>query len=235
VSEERDKRDGHKQDLGPEGAGRKPSRPKFRRRAEARRDEVLDAALGLFTEHGYAMTRVEDIAARAGISKGTVYLYFESKEALMAGLIDRALSPIALNMLSTINTIGVDPRTVFKTIGSLVAGKLGDPEVFAVPALILRESTQFPELAAIYRRDVIDKVFPAMVQLIEHQIELGHFRPVDAELTIRSLIGPIIAHLVMAEVFGIIPKGGLQMNRMIEQHIDILYNGISTKPEKKNG
>ena len=68
----------------------KPSGPKFRRRSEARPDEVLDAALELFVEKGFAATRVEDIATRAGVSKGTVYLYFPSKEAVLEGLVRRA-------------------------------------------------------------------------------------------------------------------------------------------------
>jgi AcrR family transcriptional regulator len=227
--------DSDKQDAKQAAGKRKTRLPKFRRRAEARRDEVLDAALELFTEKGFAATRVEDIAQKAGISKGTIYLYFPSKEALMEGLIDRALSPLALQAISVIDATGVDPRLVFQTIGSLIAGKLSDPKIFAVPKLIVRESVQFPELAQIYRRNVIDKVLPRMVRLIEHQVKSGRFRPVDPELAVRSLVGPIFAHIVIAEVFGIVPEGGLQMDRLISQHIDILMNGLSAKPERKNG
>ena len=68
--------------------------PKFRRRAEARPDEVLDAALDLFIENGFAATRVDDIAKRAGLSKGAVYLYFPSKEAIIEALVRRALVPV---------------------------------------------------------------------------------------------------------------------------------------------
>src|SRR5687767_9635670 len=74
--------------------------PKFRRRAEARPDEVLDAALDLFIEKGFAVTRVEDIARRAGLSKGAVYLYFDSKEKILEGLVRRAIIPIAEHALS---------------------------------------------------------------------------------------------------------------------------------------
>ncbi len=236
--------DNDKPDGGPDGdkpgssaaaKKRKRGKPKFRRRAEARKDEVLDAAMELFTERGFAATRVEDVAAKAGISKGTVYLYFPSKEALMEGLIHRAISPIALEAISTIDAVGVDPRIVFKTIGGLLVKKLGDPKIFAVPKLIIREAVQFPELAQMYRREVLDKVIPRITRLIEHQVEIGRYRPVDAELAIRSLIGPLIAHIVLAEVFDVVPEGGLQMERMISQHIDILYNGLSAEPERKNG
>ena len=213
----------------------KASRPKFRRRAEARKDEVLDAALELFINQGYAATRVEDIATRAGISKGTVYLYFPSKEALMEGLIGRALTPVALHVVSTVDSLGLDPRVVFQALGGLIAKNLSDPKVFAIPKLIMRESVQFPELARIYRRDVLDKVIPVLTKLIEHQVKLGRFRPVDPELAIRSVIGPIIGHVIMAEVFDIVPEGGLQMDQLVNQHIDILMNGLSAEPERKNG
>lgn len=214
---------------------RRPRLPKFRRRAEARKDEVLDAALELFTEKGYAATRVEDIATKAGISKGTVYLYFDSKEALMVGLIHRALSPIAVQMISTVDAMGVDPRLVLQTLGGLLARNIADPKVFAVPKLVLRESVQFPELTHIYRREVLDKVMPALRRLVEHQIRIGRFRPVDPDMTLRSFVGPLIAHLIMAEVFGIVPEGGLQMERFVSHHIDILMNGLSVEPEHKNG
>ena len=235
MSTEQDKPQGGDQGEGGGAQKRRPSKPKFRRRAEARKDEVLDAALELFTEKGFAATRVDDIAQKAGISKGTIYLYFDSKEALMEGLIERALSPIALKAIEVIDTVGVDPRIVFKRIGKLITERLSDPKVFAVPKLIVLESAQFPELAEIYRRDVIDKVLPRVVHLIERQIELGRFRKVDPELAVRSVIGPIIVHAALAEVFGIMPEGGLRMDRLFAQHIDILFNGLSVNPERENG
>ena len=214
-----------------DGGKASAAKPKFRRRAEARKDEVLDAALELFTKNGFAATRVEDIATKAGISKGTVYLYFDSKEAVMAGLIDRALSPMATTAITAIDKLGVDPRMVFKAIGGMIAHNLSDPKVIAIPKLILRESANFPELAMMYRRNVIDRVLPPMVKLIEHQIALGRFKPVNAELAIRSIIGPIVAHMVIAEVFHMVPEGGMQMDRLVEQHIEIFFNGIQTRPE----
>jgi AcrR family transcriptional regulator len=69
---------------------------KFRRRAEARPDEVLDAALAVFVEKGYAAAKMDEVARRAGVSKGTVYLYFPSKEALIEAIVRRAVAPIAL-------------------------------------------------------------------------------------------------------------------------------------------
>jgi len=211
-----------------------PSSPKFRRRAKARPDEVLDAALDLFMEKGFAATKVEEVAQRAGISKGTIYLYFPSKEALMEGLIKRALSPIALKAVSAIDTLNVDPRMILKMVGGIIAKNMSDPRIMAIPKLIIRESANFPELATMYRREVIDKAMPAAIRLIERQIEAGRFRRVDPELTFRTVIGPIVAHLLMAEIFDIRPEGGLQMDRLVQNHIDILFNGLSAKPERKH-
>jgi len=203
--------------------------PKFRRRAEARPDEVLDAALDLFIAKGFATTRVEDIAARAGISKGAVYLYFPSKEALLEGLVLRAVSPIATLALSQLETVSGDPRIVIAQTLRMVADRLADPKVVAIPRLIVHEVAQFPELATMYRKEVLDRIVPVVVRLIARGVEEGYFRPVDPELTVRSVVGPIALHLILAEVFGMTPAGGLEMDRMMANHLSILFDGLARK------
>src|SRR3954454_10836666 len=100
--------------------------PKFRRRAEARPDEVLDAALELFVEKGFSATRVEDIAVRAGLSQGAVYLYFPSKEAILEGLVRRAILPIANNALGFLENFTGDQRIVITMVIKTIAGWLHD-------------------------------------------------------------------------------------------------------------
>src|SRR3569623_1484739 len=118
--------------------------PKFRRRAEARPDEVLDAALALFVEKGFAATRVDDIAARAGRSKGAGYLYFPSKESILEGLVKRAVVPIADNALGFLNNFSGDPRPVISQVLKMVAGRLTDPKFAAIQRLLIREIVNFP-------------------------------------------------------------------------------------------
>ena len=207
--------------------------PKFRRRAEARPDEVLDAALELFIEKGFAATRVEDIAKRAGLSKGAVYLYFPSKEALLEGLVRRAVLPIADNALAFISNYEGDPRLVISTVLKMIAGKFHDPKLFAIPKLVFREVLGFPELAVMYRREVLDRVIPAIEGLIRNGVDQGYFRPVDPHLTIRSIIGPIMMHIAMAEIFGIMPADGLAFDRLIENHLTILFDGLSAPVDAK--
>lgn len=208
--------------------------PKFRRRAEARPDEVLDAALDLFIEKGFAATRVEDIAKRAGISKGGVYLYFPSKEQILEGIVRRAIVPIADHALGFIKDYEGDPRLVITMIMKLVATRLSEPKMIAVPKLIMHEVTGFPELAEMYRREVLDKVLPVIEGLLRKGIDQGYLRQVDPELTIRSIIGPVLLHLFMAEVFGIAPRDGLAVDRLIENHITILFDGLSAPESAKH-
>jgi AcrR family transcriptional regulator len=126
--------------------------PKFRRRAEARPDEVLDAALDLFISQGFTQTRVDDIAKRAGISKGAVYLYFPSKEAIIEALVRRAVVPIAESALEFFD-LDSDPRLVITMVLKMAAHRLSDPKTTAIPKIVFSEVKAFPELAQMYRRD----------------------------------------------------------------------------------
>ena len=201
---------------------------KFRRRAEARPDEVLDAALAVFTEKGFAAAKVEEVARRAGVSKGTVYLYFPSKEALIEGIVRRAVAPIALRALPDLEQFEGDPRLPITMLLTVLMQQLAQPDKIAVPRLILREVMSFPSIAELYRKEVLGKVMPALIGLIRRGVETGKLRQVDPELTVRSIIGPVLAHVALAEIFGIKPAGeGLSLDRLVANHLDILFHGIS--------
>lgn len=207
--------------------------PKFRRRAEARPDEVLDAAIALFTERGFAQTRVEDIAKRAGLSKGAVYLYFPSKEALLEGIVRRAVVPVAESVLESLANYEGDPRVVITAALKLMAMKLSNEKVLAVPRLVFRELAAFPELAAMYRREVLDRVLPAIIALLRRGIDQGYLRQVDPELTIRSIVGPVMLHIALSEVFEIRPEGGIGFDRLVDNHLSILFDGLSAPPSSR--
>jgi AcrR family transcriptional regulator len=207
--------------------------PKFRRRAEARPDEVLDAALALFVETGFAATRVEDIAVRAGLSKGAVYRYFPSKEAILEGLVKRAVVPIADNALGLFETYAGDPRPILSAALKMVAGRLTDPKFAAIPRLLIRGMIHFPEFAQMYRREVLDRIIPVVRRIIGTAVHEGYFRAVDPDLTLRSIIGPIVLHMLIAEIFGIMPAGGLSIDRLIDNHLTILFDGLSAPQRER--
>jgi AcrR family transcriptional regulator len=211
----------------------KPSTtPKFRRRAEARPDEVLDAALELFLERGFAASKVEDVARRAGVSKGLVYLYFPSKDALMEAIVHRAVAPIADVAIGEITQFRGDPRVAISMVLRMLVGRLMEPKRFAIPQLILREAGQFPQIAAMYRREVLDKAIPTLRGLLQRGMDEGYLRPLDADLTVRSIAGPLIIHVLLAQVFAIVPEDGLAMDRLLENHLAILFDGLSLTKEE---
>lgn len=201
--------------------------PKFRRRSEARPDEVLDAALELFIEKGFAATRVEDIAKRAGLSKGAVYLYFASKEALLEGLVQRAIVPVAEHAIAMLDQLDGHPRDTLIFFLRTLAARMADPKFFAIPKIIMREAAVAPQLAAIYRNEVLSHAIPVLTRLIEGGIAAGHFRPINAEMAVRSVMGPIIAHVMLGEIFGIKPADNTSIDTLIETHITILFDGLS--------
>ncbi len=208
--------------------------PKFRRRADARPDEVLDAALTLFGQKGYAATSVAEIAREAGISKGAVYLYFPSKQAILEGLVKRAVTPISARALEQAALAHGDLRTALPAILGVIAEAMNDPKVFAVPRIVLHEAVVAPEIAAFYRDAVLNMAMPAVEGLIAQGVARGELRPVDPEMTVRSLMGPVVIHIILSEVFGVTPKGGLDLKRLVDNHLDILLNGLFTPPGGDN-
>jgi hypothetical protein len=115
----------------------------------------------------------------------------------------------------------------------MIAGRLKDPELVAIPRLLIREIVNFPEFAEMYRREVLDRVIPALIGLIENGIREGYFRKVDPELTLRSLIGPVILHMLMAEIFDLVPKDGLAIERLVDNHLNILFDGLSAPQRER--
>ncbi len=205
--------------------------PKFKRRSEARPDEILDAALGLFLVKGFAQTTVEEIAAAASLSKGTVYLYFASKEALLEGLVHRAVSPLAERAVSELETGHDHPRDTLARVLTSIAKAMNDDMTAAVPMLVIREAATVPSIAAIYRDEVLSHVVPALAGLLSRAQARGLIRQVDPELTVRTIAGPIFAHLILSKVFDLRPAGGVQLDRLVANHLDIVFHGITPSAE----
>ena len=204
--------------------------PKFRRRSEARPDEILDAALELFLAKGFAQTKVEDVAQKANVSKGTVYLYFSSKEALLEGLVRRAVAPLATHAAAELAAGTDHPRETLTRVMRGLAAAVGDKKTLAVPVLVVREAPNVPSIAKIYREEVLSHVVPALSGLIERARAGRIIRDVDPDLTVRTIIGPIVVHVLMAQVFEIRPEGGLQLEKLIDNHLKIIFEGLT--PER---
>lgn len=200
----------------------KPNHAPRRRRAAARPDEILDAALDAFLENGFEATRMDDVAARAGLSKAGVYLYFESKEALLKALIVRAVKPVA-DQAEHLAAAGLNrPLDALSLIVGALTSRLEDPRVVAVPRLVLSIAPGFPDLVQFYREQVIDRARRAVEALVQACVAEGTFRPVNAGAAAKLIIGPLVMgallrHVLQAEAEPLDPAA----------HLDLVLRGLS--------
>ncbi len=211
----------------PAVARKKAAAPKFRRRAEARPDEILDAALAVFTSKGFEAARVDDIAAAAALSKGAVYLYFDSKEALLRGLIEREVAPIAQRIRSLAETGDADPIATMRIVVAAATHMMNEPRIFATPKLVLSVAPRFKEIAEFYRKRVIDEAIGAITALHRRGVKSGVFRDTDSDAVARLVMGPIFMHAMRTHVLGAKDKSAPQARA--EAHLDLLFEGLVTR------
>ncbi len=202
--------------------------PRWRRRAEARPEEILDAALAEFTERGFDAARMEDVGKRAGLSKAGVYLYFPSKMALLEALIEDKVAPLARQAEAIAAAGKDDPLFALRALATAASHRLGDPMVFAVPRLVIGLSGRFPDLADYYRTHVVEVARAALEQLVEAGMKQGRIRRVDKRAVTRAFIGPLFfegmwAHVLRGESAFDEPQ------KLVEQHFDILLNGLEPR------
>ena len=201
-------------------------KPKWRRRAEHRPDEILDAALDEFEQVGFDAARVEDIAQRAGISKAGVYLYFDTKEAILRGLIEREVAPVARRFRALAKAGIGDPAGSLKALVAAVATFVSDKRSFAVPRIVLSVAGRYPDIAVYYRINVVEQGFEAVKELHRAGVARGDFRPCDPDVAARTVIGPIFAHGFYSHML-LGDPGALELRERIAAHPDILFNGLT--------
>jgi AcrR family transcriptional regulator len=169
-----------------------PSHSKRERRKEARPGELLDAALDLFVEKGYAATRVEEVAARAGVSKGTLFLYFPSKEELFKAVVRENIvgkfshwrEDLQTFQGSTAEMLRHGYRTWWESIGSTRAS--------GITKLILSEACNFPDIADFYQQEVILPGQFMIRSLLQRGISRGEFHPLNLDYAVYSVLAPML-------------------------------------------
>ncbi len=162
---------------------------RWRRRKDSRPGEILEAALDCFAERGFAATRLDDVAARAGVTKGTAYLYFKSKEELFKAVVSGYLVPTIEQFEAAVREQG-PVSEILRSIATLFFEKVYNTRFSALPKLVISESSNFPELARFYLDEVIDRVRRLLAVLIRRGIASGEFREVDVEHTIYCMVAP---------------------------------------------
>jgi len=205
------------------------SEPRWTRRKEARPEEITAAALELFVERGFAATRLEDVATRAGVSKGTLYLYFANKEDLFKAVVREGLvSPIA----EMKGFVAQYPGSSFELLRMLILGwweKVGATRMSGIPKLLLGESGNFPELVRFYLAEVVEPGHEVMKAIVRRGIERGEFRNVNPEDAALLIAAPLLQMMLWRSALE--PQSARKMDtaRHLEAHMDMLRHGLGAE------
>jgi AcrR family transcriptional regulator len=199
------------------------------RRKDARPQELLDAALELFVEKGFAATRSEEVAARAGVSKGTLYLYYPSKEELLKAVIRQTLSAEIAEGARVLDAHTGSAAQMLVDVLTEWWVRVYDSPGSGVFKLVITEMRNFPELAQFYADEVIEPGSALIARLLERGVVNGEFRPLDIGCAVHSIVMPMIMLCMHKHSLGACGQGGAlgqQPHHFIRQHLVLLLEGL---------
>jgi len=200
---------------------------KRQRRKEARPGEIIAAALELFVEHGFTATKLDDVAKRAGVSKGTLYLYFDSKESLFKAVVREIVIPQVERSESLVSEHAGSQADLLRKLVSNWWQTVSTHRICGIPKLMIAESNNFPKTAQFFVDNVIDRVRRIFNQVIETGIERGEFREVDPEYISRLLMAPMVLLAIWRH--SLMPYDQsfpLDEEKYLQIHLDLFIRGI---------
>ncbi|HCE09703.1 MAG TPA: TetR family transcriptional regulator [Oxalobacteraceae bacterium] len=206
------------------------NQPRWARRKEARPQELLAAALDLFVERGYAATRLDDVAKCAGVSKGTLYLYFSNKEELFKAVVRENVLPV----------IGEAELAIVQHEGSSIAllrdiilgwwARIGDTKLSGISKLMMAESCNFPEVAKFYHDEVISRGNAMIERVLQRGVARGEFRPIDVQQATNVIAAPIVMLMMWKHSFGACRSEPISAPEFLATYIDLLFRGLLADP-----
>jgi AcrR family transcriptional regulator len=205
---------------------RKRPAPRWARRKEARPGELLASALELFVERGFAATRLEDIAARAGVSKATLYLYYENKEELLKAVVRGGILPAIAHAEARVKEFPGDSSTLLAAVIQGVWAEVGNTLLTGIPKLILAEAGNFPELARFYHDEVIQHALGVLAAVLERGVRRGEFRKLDVAPTARALVGPLLLMMLWRHSFRRFESSPLAEERYLRSYLELALEGL---------
>lgn len=203
--------------------------PKWQRRADDRPREICAAALDVFAEKGFAAAKLEDIARRAGVSKGTLYLYFADKAELFRAVVRDAIAPNVQAIATAVSAIDAPFADMVRMFLARFAEREAQLPVGAVAKIVIGESRNFPELARVWHDEVASKAIAALSALIERAQQRGEARPGDPRLYALSLVGPMVLGALWRAT--LVPAGAepLDLHELAKQHAETMLHGLLTE------
>jgi len=198
-------------------------KPRYQRRKEDRPQEITQAALEAFSEKGYTATRVEEVAKRAGVSKGLMYLYFKTKEELFKAVVKSVVIRRIDQLIGNIETTDLSSEDFIRgPLSSFMKQVPGSP-VAIVIRLLISEGPRHPDLVDYYYENVVAKGLAAITGFVERGVERGEFR----KSVITELPQLFLAPVMLSIIWGIVFKTReLDTDKLIETQIDMLLTHI---------
>lgn len=204
-----------------------PAVPVRQRRKQARPMELLDAALDLFVERGFAATRSEDVAARAGVSKGTLYLYYPSKEELLKAVISHNVVNQIAEGSEIIRQFKGGSAELLAMVLLLWWERIGETRASGIIKLMTSEVRNFPEVAQFYVDEVVTPSNQMLAEVIQRGVDRGEFRGVNVPEVVHALVGPLIFLVLNKHSLGACSISFmLEPRAVITALIDMVLNGL---------
>ena len=206
--------------------------PRRERRKQARPGELLVAALDLFVEKGFAATRMEEVALRAGVSKGTVFLYFPSKLDLFKAVVRENISGRFQEWdAESVRYEGSSAELLRHAMLSWWE-RVGATQASGISKLMLSEGGNFPEMADFFQQEVLQRGHAILSRVIERGVASGEFRPVHIDHAVHGVVSTMIFLALSKHSACICTKDGMIQNPLayLNQQADILARGLASRP-----
>lgn len=202
------------------------SPPKFRRRKADRPAEIVQAALAVFAEKGFAAARLDEIASRAGVSKGALYLYFATKEELFRAVIEQAIAP---NMRAMRAMLASHPGPISDLLRMFVArlsGLIAELPVGGVAKMVIGEARNFPELARVWHDELVAQALGGLAEAVAAAQARGEVRAGDPRVYALQVAAPLIVAVIWKETFAPVGAAPFDLPSLAHQHVETLLNGL---------
>lgn len=199
------------------------------RRKEARPAELLDAATRLFVEKGYAATRVEEVAAQAHVSKGTLFLYYPSKEALLKAVVRENIAGRFAEWQAALEGFEGSTPDLVRHAFSVWLERIANTHAGGIYKLMTSECCNFPELATFYLQEVVYPGNALVRRILERGIARGEFRPLNIDAAVHLIITPMFSYIQWSYSMGMCYPASLGVSSEVyfETHVDNLLRGLA--------
>lgn len=204
----------------------KTTPPRWQRRPAARPEEILRAAMQSFVEKGFAATRLEEVGARAGVSKGTVYLYFSNKEELFRSTVRESIVPYIQSGEERLAGFQGNPLDLLRELFDRWAAVVGDPLLGGLCKLMVAEAANFPEVARFYMEEVVQRTRLLFAQVVRRCMDAGLLRPAPVDFVIRAIMSPVLFAAMWRHSLASHDDTPLDLPAYLDFHFNLVLQGL---------